>query len=95
MFFRSMVTNFPLTNVPVLIQWNKVSEAASYKIYFGDHQTNWISEKETLNKTQLTTKLWKCWQTNTVAMSALTTNGVESALSKVIVFKPSFVIRIK
>lgn len=93
-FFRAALTNFPLTNQPVRVRWNSVATAASYRIYFGDAQTNWQQTVDTANKTQLTTPLWRCHPTNTAAMTSFDTNGLESAMSKVVLFKPNFTISI-
>lgn len=88
MFYSAIASNFPLTNQPVVVSWRTVAEAVSYRIYFGDSGTNWLQQIETVNRTQLTTKLWKCFETNTVAMTAINSNGVESVMSKVYKFKP-------
>lgn len=94
MFFAAVATNFPFTNVPVRVNWRTVADAMVYRIYFGDAATNWLQQVETPNRTQITTSLWKCFATNTVAMTTVNSNGVESAMSKIVKLSPDVVIHI-
>ena len=93
-FFSAIATNFPVTNLQARVSWNTVEGAQSYWINVGDSKTNWNQRIETLNKTQLTFKVWRCYETNTLAMTSVSTNGAESELSKVIIFKPTLRIAI-
>lgn len=95
MFFSAIATNFPFTNVPALFKWTSVPEAASYWIYVGDGATNWNQKVQTYNKTQLTAAVWKVWPTNTVAMTAVNSNGVESAMSKIGQWSPQLRLGIR
>lgn len=94
LFFAAVATNFPFTNIPVRVSWKTVTDAMTYRIYFGDAATNWLQQVETPNRTQLTTTLWKCFATNTVAMTTVNSNGAESAISKVVQLTPDVVIKI-
>lgn len=94
-FFSAVANSFPLTNERVVVKWRTVPEAASYRIYLGDARTNWHSLIETPNRTQLTTTLWKCYATNTLAMTSINSNGVESALSKIGQWSPQLRLGIR
>lgn len=93
-FFAAVSTNFPLTDMQVVVKWSTVVDAMCYCIYIGDGLTNWNQRVETYNRTQLTFKMFRCWQTNTFAMTSVNSNGVESVKSRVITLKPELILQI-
>lgn len=90
-FLRGLLANFPVTNLPVRVQWVPSALAAKYRIYFGQASSNYNQVIELPSPaTNYATLIWRAWPTNFCNMTALDSNNVESVMGKEVKYTPLF-----